>query len=131
MKSLFKILFLIFLFISCNFTMSQTDSSKNKIVLDKRFTIKLGETFTLNPDFKLKFVGNSHKTMLPDGPESPLIIYVDYTYKGKDYQMQYNRYDALPYVWRWNEYLMVVTENKYNEMMEVKISMDNYSEDEK
>lgn len=98
------------------------------IKIDTIFTIKKGEKVFIDNTLELKFSGHSHKSVMANGPKSPLMISLEYQEEDSDdtERKTYYKYDELPFIWRWKNYLFVVMNYKYGDFMEMKVSYDEY-----
>lgn len=75
--------------------------------------------------FQFTFLGHSDKRPYYENDKVPTIINVKYKFNGKIEEKSYSRHDAMPFVWRWKNFLFVITQSKFNEMIKVKVCEDS------
>lgn len=100
--------------------------------LDQTFIIKAQETILIDNSLLFTFIGHSHKMTYENSPPSPLLINVKYKQilpsKNDEIEKTYYMYDKEPFVWRWKNYLFVVSKYEYGDRMEMKVCLDNAEE---
>lgn len=121
---------MIFCFQSMN-TMAQTINKAGAVKFDSLFTINVQKPVSIGDELQLTFNGHSHKILTGNDPYQPLLINMEYKDLISNQSITKTEYviaKNLPYVWRWKRYLFVVTKYEYSETMEMKVSLDKYTE---
>lgn len=110
---------------------AQDSPQKSTLKFDDLFTVVVNKPIIVSGELELVFSGHSHKISSYPDPSAPLLINMQYKNLINNKPVLKTEYvvaSKLPYLWRWKEYLFLVTKYEYNESMEIKVCRDNYSE---
>jgi len=109
------------LFFSFLFTEGFSQKIKS-VELGKKFTLKLGETVKVGDSLEITFNGNTHKSVMAGGPESPLGFAFTYLFAAKEkFEDDHWEYGKAPYTWVNHKYKFTVYSCDYGTKVEMKV----------
>jgi len=114
----FKILLSLLFSLLCICGFSQKLKS---VELGKKFTLKLNETVKVGDSLAITFNGNTHKSVMAGGPESPLGFAFTYSFAGKKVGDDHWEYEKAPYTWVTNKYKFTIYSCEYDSKVEMKV----------